>query len=132
MLSGKAYAKAIRAHFLIQPALVQTSLMHYLATSAEGSVLESVVIDGVSEQFLASSVPKMCMHDAEALYEQILTDRFVQLTQCDSIAILNQLLECIKSIGSKPLLQASEVSGSCTSRFSLVIRLASHKYFFYF
>jgi len=47
-LSGKAYARAIRAHFLIQSALVQL-LIHYLA-NADGSMLQSVIIDSVSEQ----------------------------------------------------------------------------------
>ena len=97
VLSGKAYAKAVRAHFLIQSALVQL-LIHYLATPAEGSTLQNVVIDSVTEQSLASSVPGMCIHDIETLYEHILIEGFDQSTECDSLVVLSQLLERVKCV----------------------------------
>lgn len=43
-------------------------------------------------------MPEICIHEAEALYEQILDDGFVPLTQCDSLAVLNKLLEGIMSV----------------------------------
>ena len=95
VLSGKAYARAIRAHFLIQSALVQL-LIQYLASPADKYTAGNVIVGDMTEDSLAGSVTDTCLSEIESLYEQTITSGFVEYTECDSLAVFSQHLERIK------------------------------------
>ena len=94
VLSGKAYARAVRAHILIQAALVQL-LLQYLSntTATEVGTTQCVVLNDMPGQF---SLTEVCLAEVETVYEQICSSGTSAFTECASLSAVAQQLELIK------------------------------------
>ena len=94
ILSGKAYAKAIRSHLLIQAALKQLLLQYLCNTNAgDNCSTQTVSIDDDNGQL---SLAQSHVSTLESVYEGMSSCGYVADSACDSLGIFNQQLERVK------------------------------------
>jgi len=98
VLSGKAYARAIRGHFLVQAALVQM-LLEYLSTPAD--TYESNISTGSDAiQCLGGCLSQACLSELAALYDHVASNGVAvaeEMPPCESLVVVEQKLDLLKS-----------------------------------
>jgi len=97
VLSGKAYAKAIRSHFLIQTALKQLLLQYLSNTNAEDDDCNTQTVS-INDDTEPLSLAESHILALESVYEQTSSAGYVAYSVCDSLGILNQQLEQLKRV----------------------------------
>lgn len=102
VLSGKAYARALRGHFLIDTALTEI-LLNYLKTASQQDDNEPAVVvsDTEAAKSLAGTLSASVMSELEAIYEEVMQEGKADINksdgfQSDSLLYFTQQLQNLK------------------------------------
>ena len=104
VLSGKAYARAVRGHFLIHTALTDMLLvyLHDGDLTSDDDQLSPVNLDNDIAEGRAGSVTDSVLASLKQLYSRTLTDKAdienLQLFESDSVEFLSQQLISLISV----------------------------------
>jgi len=102
ILSGKAYARVVGAHFLIH-AVMTDVLLYYLKNPKldEENPSPVIVCSYLTEQLAGSLCSELCS-DLDMFYEQTIQDKVCatddNFLQCDSLVSLDMLLQDLKCL----------------------------------
>jgi len=114
VLTGKAYARSVRGHFLVHAALNEL-LLDYLRNSELNEDCRPSVVCCESAEDLAGSFSQTLQSDLQVLYEEITTNKVCAiertLLECESLTVVQNLLHQLK---------LSLKANSCTSRLWLL------------
>jgi hypothetical protein len=100
ILTGKAYARAIRGHFVIQQALIKLLVKFLTRSDPCDSSDPCIFVTGDTYAKLAGSVSQTVVEDLNSLFEQSLTEGALfdsnQLLQSDSFTVMLRQLDSLK------------------------------------
>jgi hypothetical protein len=105
ILSGKAYARSVRGHFLVHAALTDILLDYLKNLVNEDENVTPVVVSTENAEQLGGAFSEDMMLELNLLYEKTFKDKVNaqdnNLLECESLVRLSQLLQDLKRVLSK-------------------------------